>query len=198
MKHAYYCLFLICLLTSCGYKFQGNPTSSGPISISVPYITGDVEGQLNTAIVRKIAEDPRFDYHTSGGAMTLVIAVLNDKNDRIGYRYDRVPTTGKRRKNIVATENRRTLKVEVKLIDAYTDELVAGPAVITASADYDYVDSNSIVDLTFVPPHGRPQTVLDFSLGQLDSIEGAHDGAGTPVYHSLAQKIVDGLKNQGW
>ncbi len=191
-------LFLLFLLTSCGYHYQTSDAQSGAISISVPYISGDEEGQLNDAIVRKIAEDPRFEYRRSDGAMTLVIAVISDGNDRIGYRYDRVPTTGKRRKNIVATENRRTLKAEVKLIETYSQEVILGPAVISAYADYDYVDSNSIVDLTFSPPDGRPQTVLDFSLGQLDSIEGARDGTGTPVYRSLAQKIIDGLIVQGW
>lgn len=189
---------VLLMLTGCGYHYQGSSSDAGPISISVPYIPGDVEGQLNQAIVHKIAEDARFNYRRSGGAMTLIVSVIDDDNTRIGYRYDRTPVSGKRRKNIVATENRRTLKAEVKLIDASTEEVIVGPAVVSADADYDYVDSNSVVDLTFVPPHGTPQTVLDFSLGQLDSIEGAHDGAATPVYHSLAQKIIDGLTIQGW
>lgn len=191
-------VILLSLTMGCGYHFQGNETESGSISISVPYIKGDVEGQLNQEIVRAVSMDPRFEYRQNGGALILVVAIISDGDDRIGYRYDRTPTTGKRRKNIVATENRRTITAEVKLIEAYSDEVLAGPVRVSATADYDYVDANSVRDLTFEPPHGKAQTIIDFSLGQLDSIEGAHDDAGSPIYKLLAQKIANGLANQDW
>ena len=97
----------------------------------------------------------------------------------------------------MGTENREIITVEVKLIDTYTQEIILGPEVISASADYDYVDSNSIRDLTFIQPNGHPTTIIDFSLGQLDSIEGAHDDAQTPIFRKLAQRIADGLINLG-
>ena len=85
------------------------------------------------------------------------------------------------------------MSVELKLIDAYTQDILLGPQVIKAHADYDYVDSNSIRDLTFVTHHGKPEKILDFSLGQLDSVDGAHDDSNDVVYQILAQKIVDGI-----
>jgi hypothetical protein len=183
------------ILSGCGYRFQESQADGDPVSICVPYISGDDEGQLNNAIVRKIAENPLLEYHRNRGALTLLVSIIGDGSDRIGYQYDRNPTTGQRRKNILATENRRTLSAEVKLVETASGDVVVGPTIVKASADYDYVDAHSIVDLTFVPPHGRPQTVLDFSLGQLDSIEGAHDDAGAPIYQTLAQKIVEGLNH---
>ncbi|MBY0529209.1 MAG: hypothetical protein K2P51_03365 [Rhabdochlamydiaceae bacterium] len=191
-----FCVSVLSLfLSGCGYRFQESREGEDPISICVPYISGDDEGQLNNAIIRKIAENPLFEYHRNRGEVTLLVSVIADGSDRIGYQYDRNPTTGKRRKNILATENRRTLSAEVKLVETVSGDVLVGPTIVKASADYDYVDAHSIVDLTFIPPHGRPETVLDFSLGQLDSIEGAHDDAGAPIYQRLAQKIVEGLNH---
>jgi hypothetical protein len=68
--------------------------------------------------------------------------------------------------------------------------------VIKAFADYDYVDSNSIRDLTFRSGHHQHEKTLDFSLGQLDSLDGAHQDASAPIFRLAAQKIVDGLLNR--
>jgi hypothetical protein len=65
--------------------------------------------------------------------------------------------------------------------------------VVKGLSEYDYVDSNSILDLTFSNPTGKPETVLDFSLGQLDSIEGAHDDSAIDSYRHLTLQIVEGL-----
>lgn len=162
-------------------------------SISIPYIKGDSDGQLNNALAQAIASSGQFDYVQNGGEYLLDVAITSDGDSRIGYRYDRNPTSGKRRKNIVGTENRRTLVAEVKLIDNQTQETLIGPQVVKGYSEYDYVDSNSIRDLTFINSDGEPETVLDFSLGQLDSIEGAHDDSSIVAYRHLAQKIVDGI-----
>ncbi len=187
-------LLLLVILMGCGYHFEGEKGES----ISVPYIPNDVGGQLNAELAYMLSTSGQFDYSQSGGALILKVAVLADNSDRIGFRYDRDPTSGKLRKNIVGTENRRTLSAEVTLIDAYTQEVLLGPQVVTANADYDYVDSNSIRDLVFINSKGQSQTVLDFSLGQLDSIEGAHDDTSPTVYRHLAREIVQGLLTQGW
>jgi hypothetical protein len=189
---------LLLILTGCGYRFQDQKSSDGPLTISIPYIKGDDEGQLNTELARVLSNDPHFEYRQNGGAVVLEVAVIADGNDRIGYRYDRNPTSGKRRKNIVGTENRRTLTAEVKLIDTYTQEVLIGPVHVKARADYDYINPNSIRDLTFISSSGKTETVIDFSLGQLDSVEGAHDDSSVPIYRQLAQKIVDGVVSQGW
>lgn len=189
-KLAMACLLL---LAGCGYSFEGGQSQDRVVSISIPYIKGDAEGQLNNELAHALSASGMFDYVQNSGELILEAAIVSDGDDRIGYRFDRDPTTGKLRDNIVGTENRRALSAEVKLIDAYTQQVVAGPQVILATADYDYVDSNSIKDLVFITTQGVPVKVLDFSLGQLDSVDGAHDDTSSIVYKQLAQKIVDGL-----
>lgn len=184
---------LLLLLLGCGYRFEGGESKEGMIGISIPYIKGDGEGRLNAELAKALSSSGMFDYVQNGGELILQASIIVDGDDRIGFRFDRDPTSGKLRDNIVGTENRRALSVQISLLDAYTQETVLEPQVITAVADYDYVDSNSIRDLTFIAPNGTPQKVLDFSLGQLDSFEGAHDDTGIVVYRVLAQKIVEGL-----
>jgi hypothetical protein len=181
------------LLTGCGYHFEGGESRREMVSISIPYIQGDGEGQLNSELAKALSACGKFDYVQNGGELILQAAVIADGDERIGFRYDRKPTTGKRRHNILGTENRRSLAVQITLIKAATQEIVFGPETINATAEYDYVDSNSIRDLTFTTTEGVPERVLDFSLGQLDSFEGAHDDTSIVLYRILAQKIVNGL-----
>ncbi|MBS0620304.1 MAG: hypothetical protein JSS61_02465 [Verrucomicrobia bacterium] len=183
---------ILLMCGGCGYRFQGEGSDQVIASISVPYVKGDIDGLLTEELIRTLVETGRFDYTSSGGEWTLLVSVIGDGDERIGYRYDRNPTTGKRRDNIVGTENRRTLICEMKLIDTASEEIILGPLVIKGQSEYDYVDSNSIYDLVTFTPQG-PQTVIEVSLGQLDSIEGAHDDATVVAFRSLAQKIVDGL-----
>jgi hypothetical protein len=187
---------LLFLLSGCGYHFSDKQDRQN--TISVPFIKGDADGMLTSEVIQAISASGHFEFRKNNGNLELQIAILSDNDDRIGYRYDRSPTTGKLRKNIIGTENRETITIEAKLVDTYTQEVILGPEVISANADYDYVDSNSIRDLTFVNPNGHPTTIIDFSLGQLDSIEGAHDDAQLPIFHRLAQKIVDGLIIHNW
>jgi hypothetical protein len=183
----------ILLLAGCGYRFEGAEAEGPTVTISVPYIKGDPDGLFGVELVRALSSSGQFDCVQGGGALVLQAAIIAEGDDRIGFRFDRNPTTGELRDNIVGTENRFTISAEVKLIDAYTDEVLIGPHVVKAHTDYDYVDSNSIRDLTFYTPSGVPEKVLDFSLGQLDSVEGAHDDAFAVLYRHLAQKIVDGI-----
>jgi hypothetical protein len=184
-------IVLLLVLCGCGYRFSEEQQRQNTISMS--FIKGDQDGLLTTEVVHALAASGHFEYRKNNGNLELQMAIVSEGDDRIGYRYDRNPTTGKLRKNIVGVENRETIAVEIKLIDTYTQEVLLGPETISASADYDYVDYNSIKDLTFIQPGGKPITIIDFSLGQLDSIEGAHDDAQTPIFRKLAQKIVDGL-----
>lgn len=186
--------FLIILsllfLTACGYRMERGEK----VSISVPYVIGDHEGALTEALARAISRTANFQYAKDDGDWILQAKITKVNNDRIGYRYDRDDESGKRRDNIVGVENRKEILVEVSVVDAATDRLIAGPQVIKAYADYDYVDPNSLRDLSFIDPAtGTRVTSIAFSLGQLDSVGSAGEDAIYPVYRILAQKIVDGL-----
>ena len=160
-------LAALLLLSGCGgYQFEGARSTAELTSVSIPYIKGDGEGVLNSEIAKALSTSGVFDYVQNAGSLVLEAAIVADGDERIGYRYDRNPTTGKRRDNIVGTENRRELAVEIKLVNPHSEEIVFGPEVISATTDYDYVDGNSIRDLVFIE-NGTPQTVLNFSLGSL-------------------------------
>jgi hypothetical protein len=47
--------------------------------------------------------------------------------------------------------------------------------------------------VSFINEKGKREKTIGFSLGQLDSIEGAQDAALTPIYCQLAQKIAQAL-----
>lgn len=191
-------LIYLFLLSSCGYHFQNQLGDGNRVTLSVPYIEGDLEGQLTNALVLALSSSGNFKYVHNKGQFILKGAIRGQTNEKIGYRYDRKPTTGKLRKNLLGTENRKTCRVEFVIINSSTGEEVMGPFSVTSYADYDYVDPSSIKDLTFVKPSGKREQVINFSLGQLDSIEGAQDDAASPLYRKLAQKIVDVILNQKW
>ncbi len=83
------------------------------------------------------------------------------------------------------------MRIEVVFYEGDSDQIAYGPYAITASSDYDYIDGDSIQDLTFVDTQGVFTTVLPFSLGQLEPVESAQEAATQPLYRRLAQKIVD-------
>ena len=48
----------------------------------------------------------------------------------------------------MGTENRKAITVEVKIVSAATGKLILGPQKVKADADYDYVDPNSLRDVS--------------------------------------------------
>ena len=191
-----FCLLLI--FTSCGYRWQHCDSlynKENAVTISIPYIRGDKEGELTTALSLSIGKTPCFEYRKDQGTLELLVKITADEGGVIGYRYDRDPKTGTLRPNILSTESRRTITASVTLVDTRSDLTLIGPFSVTSSQDFDFVESSSIYDLTFTPPGGAPQTVIDFSLGQLDAIDGANDDVRTPIYDDLSQKIVSTLVN---
>ncbi len=114
--------------------------------------------------------------------------------EKIGFRIDPQLVDGKVRNNLLTTEERKSIAMEVSLCCG--NEVAFGPYQITADVDYDFVDGDSIRDLTFVSPAGETLTVLPFSLGQLEPVDSANEAAMRPLYRRLAQKIVDMVLSQ--
>lgn len=185
---------ILCILTACGYRFDGGEK----IAVCVPYVVGDFQGELTDALVVALSETANFRYSKHSADWILKVKILGIKNDRIGYRYDRRDKSGELRKNVIGIENRKGINVEVSVENATTGKLVLGPQIIEADADYDYVDPNSLQDLSFIDPAtGTRTTSIGFSLGQLDSVGAAGEDAIYPIYKRLAQKIVDGMIASG-
>lgn len=188
------CIVLLSLLSACGYRFD----TSAPITVSIPYVVGDNEGAMTNALISALSNSSNFRYTTGKGDWILKAKITGSIHDRIGYRYDRDPKSGKLRDNVIGIENRRAITLEVSVIDANSEHQILGPQILQATADYDYVDPNSLQDLSFIDPStGSRLTSIAFSLGQLDSVGSAGEDVMYPIYQKLAQKIVEGMIASG-
>jgi hypothetical protein len=187
MKFQIVCLTMLC---SCGYHAVDSDMKT---TLSIPYVKGDEQGQLTSALIRQLNNSNLYEFVSSEGDLTLKVAIVDDSNDTIGFRYDRSEISGKIEQNLMETENRHTVIAEVTLLKSLTDEIMLGPVIVSASTDYDFIDVNSLRELAFITPSGRPEKVINFSLGQLDSVEGAQDASLQPVYQQLSQKIISTL-----
>ncbi len=188
-------LFLLGLslvAASCGYRWQ--PDYAYRPTVTVPFVQGDQEGRLTSEIVSALSASGLVDVLSYGGDYTLKITINGASDETIGYRRDPQKVDGKIRENLLACEGRRSLTVEASLY--WGPELAFGPYLLTADADYDYVDGDSIQDLTFINPSGALVTVLPFSLGQLEPIDSAQEAATYPLYSRIAQKIVDMIASE--
>jgi hypothetical protein len=185
-KVFFFCSFIF---TSCGYQLTNHPLKS----ISVSFVEGDIDGMFTSELIHSIYTSPLVTYSNNSGDYQLSVKILNVEEDQIGYKRDRLKSDGSLKRNIRATEGRKTIEITAELKDRYTNKVVWGPCVLKGDTDYDYVDQDSLFDLSFINPSGVRTTVLSFSLGQLESIDDAQLAATSPVYRLLAQKIVDAM-----
>ena len=191
VKKKLFSLILLLILPSCGYRWHYDyPTASRP-TLMVPFIIGDEEALLTSELISCLDASGIADIVPSRGDYRLEVKLNGCGNSQIGYRRDPHQINGKKKKNLVASEGRRTLTVEVSLYQGTSNELAGGPFTLTADADYDYVDGDSFKDLTFFSSSGALIEVLPFSLGQLESIESAQEVAQRALYRRISQKIVD-------
>ena len=181
-------------LSSCsGYRFYPTEIAPCPKTVSIDYIPGDTLGVFTDELIHAIASSGRYIYQREGGDITLQVAITVNAHERIGYNYDRKGKIGKLLKNLVGVEGRSTISAQMIALDSCTGTLIVGPGVVSFHADYDYADYNSIKDLSTINAQGVRQSSIAFSLGQLDTIEGAQADVAIPIYRQLAQKIVAAL-----
>jgi hypothetical protein len=157
-------------------------------TLSVPFVAGDEDGTFTAAIIDSLSKSGLVRVGSQGD-YELRVSIVGEEEEKIGFRVDPQKIKGQVRQTLLPIEGRRSMTVEAAL---YTGEKVAyGPYRLTAGAEYDFVDGDSIQDLTFVNPAGEVVTVLPFSLGQLEPVESAKQAATHPLYRQLAKKIVD-------
>lgn len=182
-----YKLSLICLLffsfgslTSCSYQLGRGDLASSYRTISIPYVEGDMDGDLTAEIIKEISVKGGFRYVPCGGDLLLKVELLELRDENIGFRYDR-KKKGELRKAIVPAETRFVTIAKVTLLDSSSHQVIRGPVRIRASVDFDHTDYSN--------RHG----VNIFSLGQLNDIDEAYDAALRPLNRHLAENIVDYL-----
>lgn len=180
-------------LCSCGYQWA---PKEDRFTVAVPFVIGDEDGALTQELIWALSRSGLAKVKGADANYRLEVQIVEGKNDTVGFRRDKQIVDGKSGKNLLACEARKTVGVEVTVFKRDEQEAVLGPFKVTADADYDYVDGDSIQDLTFTDSQGQFITVLPFSLGQLESTESAQEAATKPLYRSLAQKIVDAISSE--
>lgn len=164
--------------------------------MSVPFIPEDEDGSLTSEIITSLETSGVVTVVPRHADYRLQVTILSRQNDPIGYRRNPQKIGGEVKTNLLTAERRNALQVEVNVFRGGSDELVFGPYLLTADADYDFVDGDSYQDLTFTSSKGDLVEVLPFSLGQLESLESAREASCKPVYRKLAQKIVDVISSE--
>ncbi|MDE3045606.1 MAG: hypothetical protein KGJ02_03065 [Verrucomicrobiota bacterium] len=161
----------------------------------VPFAKGDEDGSFTSELVSTLSSSGLGTVLHRHADYRLEVAILNDRNETIGFRRDPQKIENKVKKNLLAIEGRKIIEVEATVYRETSDEIVFGPYRLTAEADYDYIDGDSLQELTF-SYNGKLVSVLPFSLGQLEPIESAVEAATKPIYRRLSQKIVDVISSE--
>ncbi len=188
-------IFSSIFLSSCGYHYTSQDDSGRSFTVTVPYIPGDSDAILNNEIVYQLSSSGQFQCVQSNGEYVLEVNLLSETQSRIGFRYDRDNVSGSLEKNLLGVEDRRVVVVQVSLVETGSNKVVAGPFEVSSDAEYDYIDPGSPIDLLFTNSSGSSDSIIQFSMGQLDSSEGAYDDASRLVFRKLAEKITIGLVN---
>lgn len=187
MKH--FIISACAFLASCQYHVVNQ---SDVASISIPFIINDKDGLLTNLLSEELAVAGIGEFRSRDSRYELQVHLNPDALERVGFRYDRQPD-GTLKQNIIGTETRKTVSATVELYDHLYEKTVFGPKTFTASSDFDYVDSDNIADMSFIAPSGQRTLVFEYSLGQLNTIEGAQDSASGSIYRMLSKKIIDEL-----
>lgn len=176
------------LFSSCGYQVK----SCSNETLSLSYVGGDHDGFLTSAIVKQILAQSQFNYQEKDGDYQLKVRIIGRGFAQIGYMHDR-DDNGTIKENILPTEGRNIVTVEVILAKRGEDDPFIGPLTIAADMDFDFIQQDALRDIA-VTNSGVEIPMLNFSLGQLENSESAQEGAAGTLYRRLAIKIVDALE----
>lgn len=191
MKKIVILSLLALFLSSCRYKSAVlNINGDTVITTAIPVIKDDPEGYLRNYLAREMATTGSIYYKDTGSKYKLVVSIERDSNSKISFLWDRDPETNKNLHVFYPAEGMREVVAKVELINAKTEDAVIEPFFISASADYDFVNPTVLDTVEFRDALGGDESILQYSLGQLDSEEGAKTESYNPVYQRLAKKIV--------
>lgn len=171
--------FLVVCLQSCQYQFGRGELSGRYNTISIPYAEGDKKGELMAEVIKQLNFSGALRYVSCGGDLTLTIKLIELRDENIGFRHDR-KKHGELKRAVIPTETRLHAVVEISVLDNHSQQIIRGPARLTASVDFDH-------DYYYSSCHA----INIFSLGQLNDIDAAHDAVMHPLNRYLAEKIVD-------
>lgn len=175
-------LLSLLLLSSCGYRVAPSMDQKTTKSVSLSFIRGDETGDLTASVVKALSEQPGFEYIADGGSFRLEVSLLDQDQEKIGYRLQNVKNVAADHK-IIPSEGRSMALVEVRLIENSSNKVALGPAFILGTAEFDH--QNNSLD----------NNIQRFSLGQLTDIDTTEDVLHIPLYRNLSQKIATWLQS---
>jgi hypothetical protein len=179
---------LLIFLAGCGYHHY--PTSA-QYKFDVPFIKGDKDGQLTASVIKSLSKSPFLQYDPSQPQILITANIDSAEAEQIGYQYRMKDNDSEVQDRLVPNEGRRSVIVTFQIKTPQDSEPYK--MVVEGNSDYDFVDPDSFKALAFNAPNGELVTVLAFSLGQLDSEEGAKLASFSPCYGQVAAKFSERL-----
>lgn len=176
---------LLCSFLSCHYRFLPSTQTAHVSTIEVPYVENAPDGQLTEAIIEQLAFSTSFRYVPSGGDVALICRVDHIKHQNIGYVFQN-NSSGRPTDTLSPNETRKTMVLEVSLINPKTKEVLLPPTQISAEVDFDY------------GLYQIEQKDVNFSMGQLNPYYTADQVAFLPLYEKISKKIVNLLNMHSW
>ncbi len=165
------------LFSSCSYKFAPSVEHSSVQTVSIPFISGDEAGELTSRIVYAIEKLPSIRYVPDGGRYTLLVRIIDEDEEKIGYRFQPHKHVAARGK-IIPSEGRAQALVEVQLIESGTKKVLIGPGYILGTCEFEHQNNSLNNDIN------------KFSLGQLTDIDTTQDVLFIPLYRNTAEKVA--------
>ena len=160
--------------------------------VAVPFVEGDRTGLMTQAITTALVQSGYFAILGDDAPYLVKVRIIEDRFDDISYQYDVQENNQASVKRLIPNQSRRSVRAYVSLENRYNPACLIDEFEVSSWAEVDYVNSESLGDLSF-DINGDPTSVLTFSLGQLDSVEGAKANSLIPLSRDLANKIVLGL-----
>ena len=162
-------------------------------SVYVPIYTFDPTAQFQSVLTKQLASSGRFMPGEDHSGWVLSIRSLGDDTDFIGWKYDAKGFDVKPEKNLMPIEARRSITLEVHVLDSGTHKPIYEPFQVTANGEYDFIDTDSVTDFLLFLPSGQIDNVRQFSLGQLDSQGAGSQNISDYIYNQLSIQIIEHL-----
>ena len=191
----YFILSLATILcNSCNYGLAKlDIDGASVIETTIPVIKKDPRGILRNQLAREMSFTNSIHYKDRNAKYKLLVTITEDATSKITFMWDRNPKTNANLDVFYPTEGQREVVAKVELVEAKTGVAVIEPFYLRAESIYDFVNPTVPGTLEFNDPYVGDISVLQYSLGQLDSEEGAETESYEPAYEMLAKKIISRL-----
>ncbi len=198
-----------CLLVGCSSarSLSFNTSEYTPLKVCIPLIEGDKQGQLTAMVIRKLcSQSMTWNYEPVQSRADYVVhlAIINAESNPLGFKYDSLNVYDSshisdfidvRVDRLVQDEVRRVIVLEGRLCKGVKNKQVGDSFRVEGSCDYDYLNSYAVFDAAFINQEGDLESVLDFSLGQLDGLDGAQTTSTEALYSDVADNFIEGLNH---